>query len=115
MERKGFRTIAFPALGTGKLGYPYIPVAKTMMECVNDFGKQHPETCIQTVYIVVHDQDIHCLQVTSKVFQLLASILQFLFDVCNSILILNKIFKEVQNKLCLLWLNTTYTLPELFY
>lgn len=72
MERRGFRTIAIPALGTGRLGYPYIPVAKTMMECVTDFGKQHPETCIQTVYIVVHDQDMHCLQVTSNVFQLLA-------------------------------------------
>lgn len=64
MKRDGFSTIAFPALGTGALGYPYIPVAKTMMECVCEFGEQHPETCIQTVYIVVHEG--HSVQVTVK-------------------------------------------------
>lgn len=63
MEKDSLHTIAFPVLGTGRLGYPYIPVAKTIIECVTDFGKQHPKTCIQTVYIVVHEADTHCAQV----------------------------------------------------
>lgn len=63
METGGLHTIAFPVLGTGTLCYPYIPVAKTIMECVTDFGKQHPKTCIQTVYIVVHEAETSCAQV----------------------------------------------------
>ena len=63
MESKKYKTIAFPALGTGNLLYPYISAAKAMKEALTDFGKQHPNTCVETVYIILHEKETQCLQV----------------------------------------------------
>ncbi|XP_048244595.1 protein mono-ADP-ribosyltransferase PARP14-like isoform X1 [Haliotis rufescens] len=54
---KGYRSIAFPALGTGNLGYPRDVVAKTMMETVEEFGQDNPGTSLQEVKIVVYHND----------------------------------------------------------
>ncbi|XP_067657091.1 protein mono-ADP-ribosyltransferase PARP14-like [Haliotis asinina] len=54
---KQYRSIAFPALGTGNLGYPRDVVAKTMMETVEQFGQLNPETSLQEVKIVVYHKD----------------------------------------------------------
>lgn len=62
-DKNGFSTIAFPALGTGKLAYPYINVARTMLKAVNDFGRQYPDTCINTVYIILHESEMECKKV----------------------------------------------------
>ncbi|XP_046555938.1 protein mono-ADP-ribosyltransferase PARP14-like isoform X3 [Haliotis rubra] len=52
-----YRSIAFPALGTGNLGYPRDVVAKTMMETVEQFGQYHTMTSLQEVKIVVYHKD----------------------------------------------------------
>ncbi|XP_062591829.1 uncharacterized protein LOC134253316 isoform X4 [Saccostrea cucullata] len=61
-EKHKFTSIAFPALGTGNLGYPFIHVAQTMLKAVNDYGKQFPNTCIKTVHIVLHDSEKECIK-----------------------------------------------------
>ncbi|XP_046562803.1 protein mono-ADP-ribosyltransferase PARP14-like isoform X2 [Haliotis rubra] len=54
---KQYRSIAFPALGTGNLGYPRDVVAKTMMETMEQFGQDNPTTSLQEVKIVVYHKD----------------------------------------------------------
>lgn len=63
MKKEGYKTIAFPALGTGKLGYSYISVAKAMKETLIEFGKQNPDTFVETVYIILHEKEKQCIQV----------------------------------------------------
>ncbi|XP_046342281.2 protein mono-ADP-ribosyltransferase PARP14-like isoform X2 [Haliotis rufescens] len=54
---KRYQSIAFPALGTGNLGYPRDVVAKTMMETVEQFGQDNPGSSLQEVKIVVYHKD----------------------------------------------------------
>lgn len=63
MKKNGYKTVAFPALGTGKLNYPYISVARAIKESVTEFGRQHPKTCLETVYIILHETETECIQV----------------------------------------------------
>ncbi|XP_048244604.1 protein mono-ADP-ribosyltransferase PARP14-like isoform X2 [Haliotis rufescens] len=64
-HKKRYQSIAFPALGTGNLGYPRDVVAKTMMETVEEFGQDNPGTSLQEVKIVVYHKD----NATTKAFQ----------------------------------------------
>lgn len=50
-------SIAFPALGTGKLRYPAGLVAKSMYKCVEEFTSQDPNSPITEVLFVVYDKD----------------------------------------------------------
>ncbi|XP_052081887.1 uncharacterized protein LOC127719694 isoform X2 [Mytilus californianus] len=52
-----FVSIAFPAFGTGHLGYPKQQVANTMFSCVETFFRRHPNTPLQDVRFVVYDKD----------------------------------------------------------
>ena len=63
MEDKSYKTIAFPALGTGNLCYPYISVARAIKEALTEHGKQHPSTSVETVYIILHETEGQCIQV----------------------------------------------------
>lgn len=52
-------SIAFPALGTGNLGYPPCLVAKTMFEAVYDFRKSKKLEYLRDVYFVLYeDKDL---------------------------------------------------------
>ncbi|XP_033744166.1 uncharacterized protein LOC117330056 [Pecten maximus] len=46
-------SIAFPALGTGFLGYSPDVVATTMFQCIQEFDKAHQSTTLKTIYIIV--------------------------------------------------------------
>ena len=63
MKEKGYKTIAFPALGTGNLCFPYISVAKAIKEALTEHGTQHPSTGVETVYIILHETEEQCIQV----------------------------------------------------
>ncbi|XP_071090725.1 uncharacterized protein [Haliotis cracherodii] len=52
-SQEGHKTIAFPALGTGNLGYPNAMVAETMMETVERFSQGNPDSSLEEVKIVV--------------------------------------------------------------
>ncbi|XP_067656950.1 protein mono-ADP-ribosyltransferase PARP14-like isoform X2 [Haliotis asinina] len=58
-------SIAFPALGTGNLGYPREEVAKIMFSTVADFWKRYPRTRLEDVRFVLHKGD----EKTIKAFQ----------------------------------------------
>ncbi|XP_065935359.1 uncharacterized protein [Magallana gigas] len=60
MEKDGYKSIAFPALGTGKLGYPYNPVARTMTNLIHAYGKKNPQTKIERVYFFLYDEEELC-------------------------------------------------------
>ncbi|XP_041369508.1 protein mono-ADP-ribosyltransferase PARP14-like [Gigantopelta aegis] len=51
------RSIAFPAMGTGNLGYPRDIVAKCMHDSINEFGNQNRNSSLRDVKIVVYDKD----------------------------------------------------------
>lgn len=50
-------SIAFPAMGTGKLRYPADLVAKSLYKCVEEFSSQNPKSVITEVLFVVYDKD----------------------------------------------------------
>ena len=56
MENNNFKTIAFPVLGTGNLGYKVEDVANIMITAVGDYNKINPLTCIQNITIYVYSQ-----------------------------------------------------------
>ncbi|VDI00521.1 Hypothetical predicted protein [Mytilus galloprovincialis] len=53
----GFVSVAFPALGTGNLGYPKNQVAKNMFSCVDRFSSNHPTSSVCDVRFVVYEKD----------------------------------------------------------
>ncbi|XP_062581102.1 protein mono-ADP-ribosyltransferase PARP14-like isoform X2 [Saccostrea cucullata] len=50
-------SVAFPAMGTGNLGYPRETVAKEMFDAVHNFGSNNPSTTISDVRFVLYDKD----------------------------------------------------------
>lgn len=63
LDRNGYCSIAIPALGTGKLFYSYIHVARTMLKAVEEYGKAFPETGIKRVLFVLHPSEQECIKV----------------------------------------------------
>ncbi|CAG2207725.1 unnamed protein product [Mytilus edulis] len=56
-EGKGCKSIAMPAMGTGKLGYPRALVAKHMYDTVQQYSSGNPNSCITKVLFVLYDKD----------------------------------------------------------
>ena len=55
-SQKGFTTVAFPALGTGNLGFPRNIAAETMFNAINQFSKIN-STSVKDVRVVLYHQD----------------------------------------------------------
>ncbi|XP_071112947.1 protein mono-ADP-ribosyltransferase PARP14-like isoform X2 [Haliotis cracherodii] len=56
-DTKDYQSVAFPALGTGKLGFPADVSASLMFKAVSSFLKEHPGTSVQAIYFIVHPKD----------------------------------------------------------
>lgn len=56
-------SMAFPALGTGRLGYPPALAAKTMFKCCRYFLRHNSLTTLKDISIVVYHEDIETFQV----------------------------------------------------
>ncbi|XP_033756244.1 uncharacterized protein LOC117338989 [Pecten maximus] len=56
-EERKYKTISFPALGTGNLGYPRDKVAHTMFDTVNNYFEERPDSYIECVNFVVYPKD----------------------------------------------------------
>ncbi|CAG2222956.1 PARP10_14_15 [Mytilus edulis] len=54
-EKSEMTSIAFPALGTGTLGYPPCLVAKTMFAAVDEYEKTNPTYLKRVVFVVFED------------------------------------------------------------
>ncbi|CAC5406004.1 PARP10_14_15 [Mytilus coruscus] len=61
-EKDGYRSIAFPALGTGNLHYPCHLVAKYMFDIVEQFARNKQKTTLSYVYFVVYEKDAKVIQ-----------------------------------------------------
>ena len=58
-EHKGARSIAFPALGAGNLGYPPKVVAEAMITTVQSHYKANSTSCIKEVKFVIFKDDTY--------------------------------------------------------
>ena len=50
----GVTSIAFPAIGTGNLGYPNDVVARIMIDAISNFLSSHKSSTLNTVYLVTY-------------------------------------------------------------
>ncbi|KAL3886858.1 hypothetical protein ACJMK2_026820 [Sinanodonta woodiana] len=64
-----YRSIAFPALGTGRLGYPSDVSAKEMITEAGKFGQKRPNSTLRDVRIVVYQNDLNVARSFEEVFQ----------------------------------------------
>uniref|UniRef100_A0A8B8E892 Poly [ADP-ribose] polymerase n=1 Tax=Crassostrea virginica TaxID=6565 RepID=A0A8B8E892_CRAVI len=61
-HNQNMSTIAFPAMGTGNLGYPRDVVAEEMCTAIVDFSKENTNTCLKKVLFVVYEKDLQTIQ-----------------------------------------------------
>ncbi|KAK6178600.1 hypothetical protein SNE40_013353 [Patella caerulea] len=62
-EREGYKSIAFPAIGTGNLGFPHDVVAQIFYQTIHDYKSQGGS--LQDITIVIYPKD----QQTIKAFE----------------------------------------------
>ena len=72
-DRAGYKSIAIPAMGTGKIGYPHDKVAAYMYDLVEKFANNHKQSKVSEVIFVVHHKDPKSKQVISLTEQSLYS------------------------------------------
>ncbi|KAK3598393.1 hypothetical protein CHS0354_019796 [Potamilus streckersoni] len=61
-EKKGFKSIAFPALGTGNLKYPRDFVAKEMFHLISTYSRDNPSSSVTDVRFVVYQRDLPTIE-----------------------------------------------------
>ncbi|XP_061194345.1 protein mono-ADP-ribosyltransferase PARP14-like [Saccostrea echinata] len=66
VQNMKFSSIAFPAFGTGNLGYPKDIVADEMCNAVVNFSKDNPDTCLKNVEFVIYEKDKVSIQIFEK-------------------------------------------------
>ncbi|XP_062600983.1 protein mono-ADP-ribosyltransferase PARP14-like [Saccostrea cucullata] len=66
VQNKKLSSIAFPALGTGNLGYPKDIVAEEMCNAIVNFSNDYPHTCLRDVEFVIYEKDNECIQTFEK-------------------------------------------------
>jgi O-acetyl-ADP-ribose deacetylase (regulator of RNase III) len=55
-DSRHFRSLALPAISTGIFGFPKELGAKTILDAIFDFLRDHPETSLSDIQIVLIDQ-----------------------------------------------------------
>ncbi|XP_061170810.1 protein mono-ADP-ribosyltransferase PARP14-like [Saccostrea echinata] len=55
-------SIAFPALGTGRLGYPPELAAKTMFKCCREFHSKNRDSSLKEIFFVIYHKDAEILE-----------------------------------------------------
>lgn len=58
-----FKTLAFPAIGTGRLQIPPDVVATCVREVVEEYSLSHPQTSVEKLIFVIHEADTENFQV----------------------------------------------------
>ncbi|XP_076471482.1 protein mono-ADP-ribosyltransferase PARP14-like [Babylonia areolata] len=59
---KGRRSIAFPVLGAGNMGYPWALSARAMLSAIQQFRKDNPASSVSEVKVVVYHTDRKVLE-----------------------------------------------------
>ena len=65
-SNKGYTSLVFPALGTGKLVYPRDVSARIMLEAIDEFQRDNPLTSVRDVRIVIYQKDRQTFQVRQR-------------------------------------------------
>lgn len=58
-----YKSLAIPAIGTGKVNYPRKTVAKLLYKCVLKFSDKNPKSSLQSVTFVVFPKDVETVRV----------------------------------------------------
>ena len=64
VAKKGFKSIALPAMGTGNLCFPRNVVADTMFKVVMDFSKANSGSSLKEVVFVLYTGDQQTIDVS---------------------------------------------------
>ncbi|NXD82845.1 PAR14 polymerase, partial [Halcyon senegalensis] len=67
-EELSLKSITFPAIGTGNLGFPKSVVAKLLFDKVFEFSSRKGLCSLKEVYFLLHPKDITNIQVSYHVF-----------------------------------------------
>ncbi|KAK3598153.1 hypothetical protein CHS0354_013662, partial [Potamilus streckersoni] len=67
-DKSGFKSMAFPALGTGNLRFPADEVGKLIFQCIQNFGKKRPKTSLKDIALVVFPSDITNIKAFTALF-----------------------------------------------
>ena len=67
-EQQQQRSIVFPAIGTGNLGFPKTLVASLMLDLVLKFSKKRSSKHVQEVVFAVHPTDTQTIQVRKAAY-----------------------------------------------
>ncbi|NWV70076.1 PAR14 polymerase, partial [Malurus elegans] len=67
-EELSLKSITFPAIGTGNLGFPSSVVAKLLFDKVFEFSSKNRVNSLEEVHFLVHPKDTANIQVSSCVF-----------------------------------------------
>uniref|UniRef100_K1Q9A6 Poly [ADP-ribose] polymerase 14 n=1 Tax=Magallana gigas TaxID=29159 RepID=K1Q9A6_MAGGI len=63
-----FKTLAFPAIGTGRLQIPPDVVATCVRVVVEEYSLSHPQTSVEKLIFVIHDADTENFQVQDNTY-----------------------------------------------
>ena len=66
-EKEGISSIAFPSIGTGRLGYSVKDVARTMFQTVHKFAAERNDGCLKEVAFIMYHKDHKSLQVNKPI------------------------------------------------
>jgi O-acetyl-ADP-ribose deacetylase (regulator of RNase III) len=67
IEKLGFKSIVFPAISTGKFGFPRDACGSLMFRAAKWFFETYPNTCIEKIRFTVYDDDT--LGIFDKIFR----------------------------------------------
>ena len=62
-SKRRFKSIGFPAIGTGNLHFPRDIVAESMFSTVIEFSNANPNTSVKDVRFVLYDKDLPTVEV----------------------------------------------------
>ena len=61
-DKQKVRTVVFPTIGTGKLGYPKDLAAKEMFTAIAEFSKENRQTTVKEIRIVIYQEDMPTIE-----------------------------------------------------
>jgi len=67
-EELSLKSITFPAIGTGILGFPSSVVAKSLFDKVYEFSSKKKTNSLREVHFLLHPKDVNNIQVSYHAF-----------------------------------------------
>lgn len=63
-EELSLKSVTFPAIGTGNLGFPNSVVAKLLFDKVYEFSSKRKTNSLREVHFLLHPKDVNNIQVS---------------------------------------------------